>query len=169
VTTGSNGSGYTVTYDTGTRSYVTGAGTGSNGDPTQVKVNELLMAPSTGGTEWVELYNPLTSPVDVGGFYIDDVAGGGGAPKQIPAGTTIPAGGRYVMDIASGFLNNTGSETVRLLSGTGASEVTHDSWSYSLGSTQTDKVFHRQGDGGTWCATISTNLTKGTANPGTCP
>ncbi|GAB3773001.1 beta-lactamase superfamily II metal-dependent hydrolase [Nocardioides ginsengisegetis] len=169
VTTGTNGSGYTVTYDTGTRSYVTGAGTGTNGDPTQVKVNEFLMAPSGTGTEWVELYNPLTAPVDVSGFYIDDVAGGGGAPKQIPAGTVIPAGGRYVMDIASGFLNNTGAETVRFLSGTGASEVTYDSWSYNLGSTQSDKVFHRQGDGGAWCGTISTNLSKGTANPTTCP
>lgn len=169
ATTGTNGSGYSVTYDAGTRSYVTGAGTGTNGDPTQVKVNEFLMAPSTGGTEWVELYNPLAAPVDVSGFYIDDVAGGGGAPKQIPAGTIIPAGGRYVMDIASGFLNNTGAETVRFLSGTGANEVTYDSYSYSLGSTQTDKVFHRSGDGGAWCATISTNLTKGTANPTTCP
>ena len=83
--------------------------------------------------------------------------------------TIIPAGGRYVMDIASGFLNNTGAETVRFLSGSGASEVTYDSYSYSLGSTQSDKVFHRQGDGGAWCATISTNLSKGTPNPATCP
>ena len=158
-----------MTYDAGTRSYVTGAGTGNNGDPTQVKVNEFLMAPSTGGTEWVELYNPLSAPVDVSGFYIDDVAGGGGAPKQIPAGTTIPAHGRYVMDIASGFLNNTGAETVRFLSGTGANEVTYDSYSYNLGSTQ-----YRQGvppvrRRGAWCATVSTNLTKGSANPTTCP
>jgi beta-lactamase superfamily II metal-dependent hydrolase len=168
ATTG-GGTGYTVDYDTGTRTYVTGAGAGSSGDPTRVRVNEILMAPSTGGTEWVELFNPTTSPVDVGGFYVDDVAGGGGAPKQIPAGTVIPAGGRWVMDFASGFLNNTGSETVRFLSGTGASEVTHDSYAYSLGSTQTDKVFHRNGDGGAWCATISTNVTKGSPNPATCP
>jgi hypothetical protein len=169
ATTGTNGSGYTVDYDAGSRSYVTGAGAGTNGDPTQVKVNEFLMAPSGTGTEWVELYNPLTAPVDVSGFYIDDIAAGGGAPKLIPAGTVIPAGGRYVMDIASGFLNNTGAETVRFLSGSGASEVTHDSYSYSLGSTQSDKVFHRQGDGGAWCATISTNLSKGSPNPATCP
>ena len=169
ATTGTNGSGYTVDYDTGSRTYVTGAGTGTNGDPTQVRVNEFLMAPTGTGTEWVELYNPLTAPVDVSGFYVDDIAAGGGAPKLIPAGTIIPAGGRYVMDIASGFLNNTGAETVRFLSGSGASEVTYDSYSYSLGSTQSDKVFHRQGDGGAWCATISTNLSKGTANPATCP
>lgn len=168
ATTG-GGSGYTVDYDSGTRTYVTGAGAGTSGDPTQVRVNEFLMAPSTGGTEWVELHNPGAAPVDVSGFYIDDVASGGGAPKQIPAGTVIPAGGRWVMDIASGFLNNTGSETVRFLSGTGAGEVVHDSYSYSLSSTQTDKVFHRNGDGGAWCATISTNPSKGTANPTTCP
>lgn len=168
ATTGA-GSGYTVDYDTGTRTYVTGAGVGGNGDPTRVRVNEFLMAPSTGGTEWVELHNPTSSPVDVGGFYVDDVAGGGGAPKQVPAGTVIPAGGRWVMEFASGFLNNTGSETVRFLSGSGASEVTHDSYSYTLGSTQTDKVFHRNGDGGAWCATISTNVTKGSPNPATCP
>ena len=169
ATTGTNGAGYTVDYDAGTRTYVTGAGAGTTGDPTQVKVNEFLMAPSGTGTEWVELYNPTAAPVDVSGFFIDDVAGGGGAPKQIPAGTLIPAGGRYVMDVASGFLNNTGAETVRFLSGTGANEVTYDSYSYSLGSTQADKVFHRSGDGGTWCATISTNLSKGTPNPATCP
>ncbi len=168
ATTG-GGTGYTVDYDTGTRTYVTGAGVGANGDPTRVRVNEFLMAPSTGGTEWVELHNPTTSPVDVGGFYVDDVASGGGAPKQIPAGTVIPAGGRWVMEFASGFLNNTGAETVRFLSGSGASEVTHDSYAYSLGSTQTDKVFHRTGDGGAWCATVSTNVSKGAANPATCP
>ena len=148
---------------------MTGAGAGTTGDPTQVRINELLMAPTAGGTEWVELANPTTTPVDVSGFYIDDVAGGGGAPKQIPAGTVIPAGGRWVMDIASGFLNNTGTETVRFLSGTGGNEITHDSYTYDLGSTHYDQVFHRQGDGGAWCATISGNLTKGTANPTSCP
>ncbi len=168
ATTG-GGSGYTVDYDAGTRTYVTGAGAGTTGDPTQVRINELLMAPTAGGTEWVELANPTTTPVDVSGFYIDDVAGGGGAPKQIPAGTVIPAGGRWVMDIASGFLNNTGTETVRFLSGTGGNEITHDSYTYDLGSTHYDQVFHRQGDGGAWCATISGNLTKGTANPTSCP
>lgn len=169
ATTGTNGSGYTVDYDTGSRSYVTGAGAGTNGDPTQVRINEVLMAPSGTGTEWVELYNPLAAPVDVSGFYVDDVAGGGGAPKQIPAGALIPAGGRYVMEFASGFLNNTGAESVRFLSGSGATEVVHDSYSWTLSSTKYDQVFHRSGDGGAWCDTISTNVTKAAANPATCP
>lgn len=169
ATTSTNGSGYTVDYDTGSRSYVTGAGAGTNGDPTQVRINEVLMAPTSPGAEWVELYNPLAVPVDVSGFYIDDVAGGGGAPKQIPAGSLIPAGGRYVMEFASGFLNNTGAESVRFVSGTGAGEVVHDSYSWSLSSTKYDQVFHRSGDGGAWCASISTNVTKAAANPATCP
>lgn len=168
ATTG-GGAGYSVDYDSGTRTYVTGAGVGNNGDPTRVRVNEVLMAPPTGSTEWVELFNPTTTPVDVSGFYVDDVAAGGGAPKQIPSGTVIPAGGRWVMEFASGFLNNTGAESVRFLSGSGATEVVHDSYSWSLSSTQSNKVFHRVGDGGVWCDTISTNVTKGAANPATCP
>ncbi len=171
LATQNQGAGYTVDYDTGTESYVTGAGGGggTGGDASQVRVNEILMAPTSPGNEWVELYNPTTSAVDVGGYFVDDVAAGGGAPKAIPAGTTIPAGGRWVFEFASGFLNNTGAESVRFLSGSGASEVVHDSFSWSLGSTQTDKVFHRGGDGGAWCTTISTNVSKGAANPTTCP
>ncbi|HEX6499412.1 MAG TPA: lamin tail domain-containing protein [Micromonosporaceae bacterium] len=170
ATTG-GGSGFTVDYDAGTRTYTTrtSGGGGSTGDPSQVRINEFLMAPSSGGTEWVELYNPTSSTVDVSGYYIDDVAGGGGSPKQIPAGTTIPAGGRWVMDFSSGFLNNTGSESVRFLKIASGVETVYDTYSYSLGSSQYDKVFHRVGDGGTWCGTISTNVTKGTPNPTTCP
>jgi len=171
LATSNGGAGYTVDYDTGTRSYVTGSGSGGTqtGDPTMVKINEFLMAPTSPGNEWVELVNPTALPVDVSGYYIDDLAAGGGAPKVLPAGTVIPAGGRWVFEFASGFLNNTGADSVRYLSGSGASEVVHDSYNYSLGSTQSDKVFHRVGDAGAWCDSISVNVTKGAANPGTCP
>ncbi len=171
-TTGS-GAGYTVTYDTGTRSYTAygnGAPPPPTGDPSQVRLNEYLMAPNPStDPEWIELYNPTAFPVDLSGLYLDDIAGGGGSPKLIPAGTTIAAHGYYVMNIASGFLNNTGTESVRYLKIVGGVETVYDSTSYSLGSTQYNKVFHRIGDGGSWCTTISTNVTKGTANPATCP
>jgi beta-lactamase superfamily II metal-dependent hydrolase len=169
ATTG-GGAGFTVTYDAGTRSYTTAVGGGGTaGDPAAVRLNEFLMAPSAGGTEWVELYNPSAQGVDIGGLYIDDLAGGGGSPKAIPAGTTIAPGGRYVLDFASGFLNNTGSESVRFLAINGGLETVYDSYDYSLSSTKYDQVFHRVGDGGVWCGTISTNATKGTANASTCP
>lgn len=163
------GADYTIDYDTGSKSYVTAVGSGGGGgggDATQVRVNEFSMAPTSPAGEWVELYNPTSQSVDVSGWYVDDVANGGGAPKPIPAGTVIPAGGRWVFEFASGFLNNTGSDSVRF---TDPSGTAYDSYDYSLSSSQYDKVFHRVGDGGTWCATVSANATKGTANPTTCP
>lgn len=169
LTTTGAGAGYVVDHDAGSRSYVTGAGSGpAPGDPSRVRINEVLMAPSSGG-EWVELVNPTETQVDLTGLYVDDVAGGGGAPKAVPAGTVVPAGGRWVFEFASGFLNNTGAESVRLLSGSGAGATEYDAYSWSLGSTKSDQVFHRTGDAGEWCPTISARVTKGTPNPVTCP
>jgi beta-lactamase superfamily II metal-dependent hydrolase len=169
-TTGS-GSGYTVSYNAGTLSYQAyGAPTGGgNADPSQVVINEYLMAPSTGGNEWVELYNPTNSSLNIGGFFIDDIANGGGTPRMIPTGTLIPAKGYYVMEIPSGFLNNTGVEEVRYLMVANGTETVYDKTSYNLSSTQTNKVFHRIGDNGAWCSTVSLNLSKGGANPTSCP
>ena len=73
------------------------------------------------------------------------------------------------MEFASGFLNNTGSDSVRFLKIVGTTETVYDSTSYTLSTTKYDQVFHRSGDGGPWCATISSNVTKGSANPTTCP
>lgn len=171
--TTSGGAGYQIDYDAGQRSYATyseGDGGGGSDGPEDVRVNEYMMAPqSSGSTEWIELYNPTASTIAIGGLYVDDVASGGGSPKQIPAGASIAPGGHYVMEFASGFLNNTGSESVRYLAISGGVETVYDSTSYSLSTTQYDKVFHRIGDGGAWCDTISTNVTKGGANPATCP
>ncbi|WP_169732927.1 lamin tail domain-containing protein [Haloechinothrix halophila] len=168
--TSGTGDSYDVTYDSGTNSYTTGNGSGggSGGDPSQVKVNEFLMAPST-NQEWVELYNPTADDVDVSGHYIDDLAASGSSPQQIPSGTVIPAGGYWVMELGTAYLNNTGTEDVRFLEIVGEVETVYDSYTYSLSSSEYDQVFHRVGDGGSWCDTISSNVTQGTANPSTCP
>lgn len=174
LATSGGGTGYTIYYSAGSRAYTAydddTPPPPPPADPSMVKVNEFLMAPnpSTDG-EWVELYNPNSSAIDVSGLYIDDVAGGGGSPKVIPAGTAIASHGYYVMNIASGFLNNTGAEDVRYLKIVGGVETVYDTYHYSLSTTQYNKVFHRTGDGGAWCNTISANVTKGTANPSTCP
>jgi beta-lactamase superfamily II metal-dependent hydrolase len=166
--TSSGGAAYSVAYDAGTRSFSSyDEGVVGGGDASAVKVNEYLMAPATSANEWVELYNPTASTVTVGGLYVDDLANGGGAPKQIPPGTTVAPGGRWVMEFASGFLNNTGTDWVRLLAPD--QTTVYDQTSYTLSTTQTNKVFHRGGDGGAWCASISANVTKGTPNPTTCP
>ena len=70
-------------------------------NPGDVLINEYVASAST---EWVELYNTTASVLDISGFYIDDIAGGGGAPKVIPSGTLISAGGYYVMTFSSKLL-----------------------------------------------------------------
>jgi endonuclease YncB( thermonuclease family) len=62
--------------------------------PANVVINEVLPAPQTAfAKEFVEIYNPGTQPVDLGGYVLDDIEGGGSAPYTIPAGTVIPTGG----------------------------------------------------------------------------
>jgi len=191
LATAGAGTSFDVTYDAGTRHYTTRTATPPPpaSDPSAVRVNEYLMAPSGTGTEWVELYNPTASAIALGGLYVDDLAGGAlgladegrrlieWAALEMPVlrlirerfSTAIPAFGRWVMDVPSGFLNNTGTESVRFLALSAGVETVYDSTSYALSSTQYDKVFHRLSDGGSWCGTISTLVTKGTANPASCP
>ena len=68
----------------------------------EVLINEFVAANGTIQTsEWVELYNTASETLDIGGMWIDDIDAGGGAPKQIPAGTSIDAGSYYVMTFSS--------------------------------------------------------------------
>jgi len=123
-----------------------------------VLLNEFLPAPQTlFTTEWVELYNTTADQLDIGGMWIDDLANGGGAPKQIPAGTILDPGAYYFMEM-SNYLNNTGDD-VRLL-GTDGTTVFD---TYTYGSTSYDLSFCRLPDGGTW--TSACTATKGASNP----
>lgn len=125
-----------------------------------VLINEYV---ANATTEWVELYNTTGSALDISGFYIDDIAGGGGAPKVIPASTTIAANGYYVMTFSS-FLNN-GSDDVRFLDPT--QTVVHDSTSYT--SSTANYSWYRSPDGGAWSPTEASSPTQGSANPGGGP
>ena len=129
-------------------------------NPGDVLINEYVASAST---EWVELYNTTASVLDISGFYIDDIiddiAGGGGAPKVIPSGTLISAGGYYVMTFSS-FLNN-GGDDVRFIDST--QSVIHDSTSYTTATA--DYSWYRSPDGGTWSSTESSSPTQGSANP----
>jgi len=127
--------------------------------PADVVINEFLPSPSGGAAEWIELYNPTSTAIDISGTYLDDIASGGGAPKAIPASTVIPAGGYYVLE-TSNFLNNTGDD-VRFLAADGV--TVYDTYTY--GNTASDRSWYRSTDGGAWAATATTAPTKGTANP----
>lgn len=125
----------------------------------EVLINEILPAPSS-GPEWVELYNTTGSVVDLSFCYLDDLADAGGAPVQIPEGTTIPANGFWTMDFSS-YFNNTGDDVRFLLED--ASTVLD---AYSYGSTGYDESWYRSPDGGSWASTTTTSPTKGITNGG---
>ncbi len=123
-----------------------------------IVINELFPNPSSGNSEWVELYNPTPQAIDISGAWIDDIAGGGGAPQQIPAGTIIPAGGYYTMDTNRYF--NNGGDDVRLLMPDGTTVV--DSFTYT--SSSKNKSWYRTPDGGAWASSPG-SPTKGAPNP----
>lgn len=123
----------------------------------EVLINEFVAVNGTVQTsEWVELYNTTTEALTIGSMWIDDIAGGGGAPKQIPANTILNPGSYYVMDM-SNYLNNTGDD-VRLL-GTNGTTV-YDTYTY--GSTSYDRSYCRRPNGGAWASNCT--ATKGLPN-----
>jgi hypothetical protein len=97
-----------LTYDTGgvaTLTCVTGGG-GSSGD---IRVNEFMTG-STGAAsnEFVELVNAGTAAVNVGGYKVAYRSAAGASDTTlatIPDGTTIPAGGFYLL-AGSGYLGS---------------------------------------------------------------
>ncbi|MEW5988351.1 MAG: lamin tail domain-containing protein [Chloroflexota bacterium] len=125
-----------------------------------VKINEVMPYPKKSNQpEWVELYNPTSQAIDLSGAWLDDIAGGGGVPVQIPAGTTIPAGGFWTRDFTNGYFNNTGDD-VRLLMPDGVTVVD----SKTFGNSASNKSWYRSPNGGAWAATQGTP-TKGASNP----
>jgi beta-lactamase superfamily II metal-dependent hydrolase len=125
--------------------------------PGEVLINEYV---ANSATEWVELYNSTGNDLDISGHYIDDIANGGGAPKQIPANTIIAANGYYVMTFSS-FLNN-GGDDVRFLD---PSQNVLDATSYS--SSTAEHSYYRFPDGGAWSSIETANTTPGASNSGT--
>lgn len=129
----------------------------------QVVINEFVPAPQTTFTqEKIELYNTTDSSIDISGLWIDDIANGGGSPRQIPANTTIAAHGYYVHSDSS-FLNN-GGDDVRLLDTDGSTVL--DSYTYTS-SPGYDASYGRLCDGGDWAASADPSPSIGSSN-GSC-
>lgn len=125
----------------------------------QVVINEILPA-ATSGVDWVELYNTTDNTLDLSYCYIDDIAGGGGSPIQIAAGTTIAPHGFWTMDRSSYF--NNGGDDVRLLLDDASTVL--DNYTYGSTAYAYDASWYRLGDGGAWQATATTSPTKGATN-----
>ena len=89
-----------------------------------VKMNEIYSRGVAGDLDWIEVYNPLSSSVDISGYKIYDVGGKGGtkSKKLFPSGTILPAKGfaYIIVDTAtfvgdtSGFGLSSSGETVWL-------------------------------------------------------
>jgi beta-lactamase superfamily II metal-dependent hydrolase len=127
----------------------------------EVVINEVVPAPQTVFTqEKLELYNTTENDLAIGGMWLDDIAGGGGAPYQIPAGTIIPANGFWVWTPSSSYFNN-GGDDVRLLAGDGTTVL--DSYTYSA-TPGYDASYYRCNDGGAWATTPDTTPTIGAPN-----
>ncbi len=133
--------------------------TQAQSNPAQVVLNEFLAIPST-GSEFVELYNPTSTAIDLSGWAIDDMEGGS-SPKILPAPTILAPNAWLVVSL-SNMLNNSGDQ-VRLLNPAGN---VIDQYSYSNASLGLS--WSRMPDGtGAWQA--STQPTPGAANASQSP
>jgi hypothetical protein len=78
-----------------------GGGGGGAGGSSGLSVNEVMTGTAEAGTnEFVEIANPGSSPVDIGGYRVDYRAAEGTRDivlATIPAGTTIAARGHYLL------------------------------------------------------------------------
>lgn len=122
-----------------------------------VLINEIE---SSGGTpgDWIELYNPNGTAVNVGGHVITD-----SDPTHtyaIPAGTSIPANGFLTLDEATFGFGLGGADDVHLYRPNGVVEIDSYTW-----ATHAATTYGRCPDGGGFVTTTAS--TRNTANA--CP
>jgi len=74
------------------------------------KMNEIYSRGVAGNIDWIEVYNPLSTSIDISGYKIYDIGGQSGtkSKKLFPVGTILPANGFTVVitDTAS-FVGDT--------------------------------------------------------------
>ena len=74
------------------------------GYPQTIKMNEIYSRGTTADPDWIEVYNPLSSQIDISGYKIYDNGGQSGSkPKmEFPSGTVLEAKGFFVIVTADG-------------------------------------------------------------------
>ena len=94
------------------------------GIPSRIVINEMLIRPlhdreGTGGIttadEFIELYNAGPLPVYLKGWWLDDIAGGGSSPYDLPGVTIAPRGFVVFFRTKTKIALNDTEDTVRLL------------------------------------------------------
>ena len=79
----------------------------------KIRVTEFYPYPSTGGSEWVEIYNENEVEVSLENWYIDDILDGGSSAIQFSI--NIPTKSYYVLDLSRSILNNSSEDAISLL------------------------------------------------------
>lgn len=127
---------------------------------TTVKINEVE---SSGGSpgDWVELYNTGTSTVDLSGYIFKD--NDDSHAYVLPAGTTIAAGGYFIVEEAAMGFGLGSPDAARLFAPDGVTLV--DSYEWTPHATTT----YGRCPNGTGDFTTTTSVTKGAANDCSVP
>lgn len=133
----------------------------------QPVMNEIYSRGTAGNLDWIEIYNPAQTQLDISGYKIYDIGGQSGSkPKKLfPSGTVLPPNGFYVIitdtaDYAgdlSGFGLSSNGETVWFED---ASGVLLDSIIFP--AMETTQSYGRLPDGGAW--QLLNTITRGTSN-----
>ena len=122
---------------------------------TDITINEVESAGGTPG-DWIELYNAGTTPVDVSGWVVKD--SDDSRTAAIPAGSTIPSGGYYVIEETVLGFGLGGNDAARIYLPDGTTLI--DSYAWTTSATTT---YGRNPDG-TGAFATTTASTKGSAN-----
>jgi hypothetical protein len=132
---------------------------------TPVKINELYTRGILSNPDWIEIYNPNSSAIDIGGYKIYNLAGKNGTISKltIPSGTSISASSYFILIVNDTLLSDrfdlsTAGETVWFENGSGTIID-----SVAIPALGVDSSYARKPDGSsTWA--IVTPPTKGEAN-----
>jgi len=120
-----------------------------------LQLNELMPHPSS-GNDWVEIYNPTSSAVDLTNWTLVDST----STMKTLSGNITPNG--FTSFEVSNRLNN-GGDSIYLKDATGA---VIDNYTYTS-DPGIDFSFGRQPDGGSWITLTSSS--QGTSNGGSSP
>jgi len=138
--------------------YCGGEGEEPEGSINNILINEIYPAPSDNGIEWIELYNPTNSDINITHCYIDDIIDGGGQPKRLDNIIVIQSHGFWVFEKKQ-YFNNVGDD-VNFIGIDGITVI--DSFKYE--STKHNESWYRLPDGEEWQEKATDSSTKGTSN-----
>ena len=115
-----------------------------------ILMNEIMANVTSGEQEWIEFYNTSSSAISISGWTIEEKTGTDliGTKSHTIPDLNIPGNGFKVFEFSTSSLNNSG-DIITLKDNTGNIK---DSYQYS--SSNQNKTFGRQPDGGNWNSSL---------------